>query len=76
MFCVFVLKNLKNKRLCIGLSDDFDQEFKNHPQSVLISLKAYRDKKEAVKFEKYLKSKKGLNELKAKIKRKSLGVMG
>lgn len=75
MFCVFVLKNLKNKRLCIGLSDDFDQEFKNHPGSVLVSLKAYNDKKEALKFEKYLKSEKGLKEFKAKIKKKSLGEM-
>lgn len=74
MHCVYVLKNLKSKKLCIGLTDDFDQEFKDNPNAILISMKVFNERKEAGKHEKYLKSEKGLKELKSKIKRRSLGM--
>lgn len=76
MFFVYILRNIKTKKLSIGLTDDFNGEFKNEPKSVLVSLKIFKDKKEAGKLEKYLKSEKGLTELKARIKKKALGVLG
>ena len=33
MPCVYVLKNLNNKKLCIGLTDDFGGEFEKHLKS-------------------------------------------
>lgn len=74
MHCVYILKNLKNKKLCIGLTDDFDGEFKKNNECILISIKFFKDKKEAGKLEKHLKSEKGLKELKSKIKKRSLGM--
>lgn len=74
MHCVYVLKNLKNKKLCIGLTDDFDEEFKNNSDSILVSAKLFKEKKEAGKLEKHLKSEEGLKELKSKIKKRSLGM--
>lgn len=75
MFFVYILKNIKTKRLSIGLTDDFGAEFGENPKSVLVSLKTFKDKKEAGKLEKYLKSEKGLAELKTKIKKKALGIL-
>lgn len=74
-YCVYVLKNLKNKKLCIGIAEDFGGEFEKHQDSVLVSAKVYKDKKEAEKGEKYLKSVKGKRELKLKMEKKSLGEM-
>lgn len=71
---VYVLKNLKSKRLCIGCTDNFDEEFKKNPCSILISVKVIKEQKEAEKLEKHLRSEKGLKELKSKIKKKSLGM--
>lgn len=75
MHSVYILRNIKNKKLSIGLTDDFKSEFGENPKSVLVSLKTFKDKKEAGKLEKYLKSEKGLAELKAKIKKKALGIL-
>lgn len=75
MYSVYVLKNLKTKKLCMGMTEDFGDEFKKRKNSVLVSIKTHKDKKEAQKNEKYLKSEKGLKELKLKIKKKSLGEM-
>lgn len=75
MFFVYILRNTKTKKLSIGLTDDFSGEFKNEPKSILVSLKTFEDKKEAGKLEKYLKSEKGLKELKVKIKKKALGIL-
>lgn len=74
MHCVYVLKNIKNKKLCIGMTENLDEEFKKSLDSILISAKVFKGKKEAGKFEKHLKSDKGLKELKSKIKRRSLGM--
>lgn len=74
MYCVYVLKNLKSKKICIGLTENFDEEFKENPNSILISVKVFKEKKEAGKLEKHLKSEKGLKELKSKIKKRSLGM--
>lgn len=76
MHCVYVLKKLKSKKLCVGLTDDFGREFEKNQKCVLISIKFFRDKKEAGKLEKHLKSRKGLADFKLKIKKKSLGIMG
>lgn len=75
MYFVYILKNIKTKKLSIGLTDDFKSEFVNNPKSVLASLKTFKDKKEAGKLEKYLKSEKGMAELKARIKKKALGIL-
>ncbi|KKP98874.1 MAG: hypothetical protein US71_C0002G0016 [Parcubacteria group bacterium GW2011_GWD2_38_12] len=75
MPCVYVLKNLNNKKLCIGLTDDFGGEFEKNQKSILVSIKFFKDKKEAGKFEKHLKSKKGLADFKLKMKNKALGIM-
>lgn len=74
MHYVYVLKNLKSKKLCIGLTGDFNEEFGKYQKSTLISIKFFKEKKEADKFEKHLKSGRGLKELKLKIKKKSLGM--
>lgn len=75
MHFTYVLRNLKTKKLFIGCSDNFSEEFKKNKNSVLVSVKTYKDKKEAQKSEKYLKSEKGLTELKIKIKKKALGIL-
>lgn len=72
---VYVLKNVKTKKLSIGLTDDFEAEFGGNPKSVLVSLKTFKDKKEAGKLEKYLKSEKGIKEFKVKMKKKALGIL-
>ena len=46
MPCVYVLKNLNNKKLCIGLTDDFGGEFEKNQKSILVSIKFFKDKKE------------------------------
>lgn len=75
MYCVYILKNLKNKRLFIGYANDFNEEFKKHHNSVLVSVETCISESEANKLEKYLKSEKGLLELKNKIKKRTLGKM-
>lgn len=75
MYSVYILKNIKTKKLSIGLTDDFKSEFGENPKSVLVSLKTFKDKKEAGKLEKYLKSEKGTKEFKAKMKKKALGIL-
>ena len=74
MYCVYVLKNIKSKKLCIGSTDNFEEEFKKNSSSILISVKVVKEQKEAEKLEKHLKSEKGMKELRSRIKKRSLGM--
>lgn len=76
MHFIYILKNIKTKKLVIGCSENFNETFGNNSNSVLVSIKFFKEKKDAVKLEKHLKSKRGLSEFKKKIARKNLGILG
>ena len=78
MYCVYVLKSLKDGKRYIGCTSDLNRRLKEHNSGRTKSLKnrkpliviykeEIKQKEEAFKREKYLKSGKGRGELNKKI---------
>jgi putative endonuclease len=70
MYCVYILQSEKDKSFYTGFSEDVDWRMKNHNWHLakytsskapynLIWYCAFRNKKQALDFEKYLKSGSG-----------------
>jgi putative endonuclease len=76
---VYVLRSLKDAKFYIGYTTDLGKRFKEHQVGVVTSTKprmpfeliffeAYRNKYDAIRREKYLKTSKGKNTLKQMLK--------
>jgi len=76
---VYVLESFKNGNLYIGYTEDLKKRFKEHNRGLVLSTKpyvpwqilhyeAYRNKKDAKRREKYLKTNQGSRLLKRMLK--------
>ncbi|UCB51504.1 MAG: GIY-YIG nuclease family protein [Candidatus Zixiibacteriota bacterium] len=78
-YYVYVLRSLRDAKFYIGYTTDLGKRFKEHQEGVVTSTKprtpfeliffeAYRNKYDAIRREKYLKTSKGKNTLKQMLK--------
>ncbi|MFA6494856.1 MAG: GIY-YIG nuclease family protein [Candidatus Paceibacterota bacterium] len=78
-YYVYILESVKNKSLYIGYTNDLRRRFKQHNDGfvtytrkyvpwVLIHYEAYRNKDDAMRREKYLKTSQGSRLLKRMLK--------
>ncbi len=75
MYYVYILKSLKNNKLYTGISNDLKRRIKEHKNGYvhttkrmlpieLIFYEAFKDKRDAIRRERYLKTTKGKSSLK------------